>query len=203
MPDHPKTAWRRLLFGAMGLVAALLSVAAPLSVFWNEANETEGLRRAGLLGAPTILNMVGVLALGSLPALLLAFLAYKLLKFSLKGQAENLRWISGPSAILIGALSGWMLYATLKRDYWDYYLYPKLKALDGYSYPQHRYAIFDALVLVWCLDGIMACVLLLRTSIAHRAIDGSGCRTTLAFVVGFDLLLIGYAYGVCLRSMGF
>jgi len=204
MPNHPiKEARRRLLVGASGLVAALLSIVVPLWVFWNEANEAEGLRGAGLMGAPSVSSMVGVLALGGIPALLLAFLAYKLLQFSLRGQAEKLRWINGPSAILIGALSGWILYVTLERAYWDYYLYPKLKALEGYVYPQHRYAIFDALVIIWCLDGIAACVLLLRTAVVRHAVDQLGCRVALAFVIGFGTLVIGSAYGMCLRSMGF
>jgi len=192
-----KEARRRLLVGASGLVAALLSIVVPLWVFWNEANEAEGLRGAGLMGAPSVSSMVEFSRLEAYPLCFSRSSHTSYCSFSLRGQAEKLRWINGPSAILIGALSGWILYVTLERAYWDYYLYPKLKALEGYVYPQHRYAIFDALVIIWCLDGIAACVLLLRTAVVRHAVDQLGCRVALAFVIGFGILVIGSAYGMC------
>jgi hypothetical protein len=192
----------RLLTGTVGLIAAFFTVAAPLSVLWNEANEAEGLRNASPAYVSTAWSALGVLALAGIAALLPGLLAYKLLRFSLKGKAEYFRWTNVPLTVLIGAVSGWMLFVTIRQAYWEYYLYPKLKALDGYIYPQMRYTIFSAVVTVWCVDGLAACVLLIQNAANRRSIQGWSYRTMLIFVVGFGLLVIGFAYGMCLRSMG-
>jgi hypothetical protein len=96
-----------------------------------------------------------------------------------------------------------MLFITMQRDLWDYYLFPKLKALDGYIYPQLRYTIYDVAIILWCIDGLAACVLLFRNIPALRTIRGWSYRTTLAFFVGFGVLVIGGFFGMCLRSMRF
>ncbi len=55
-----------------------------------------------------------------------------------------------------------MLFAPVQRDFWDYIAYPKLKALDGYIYPQLRYTIFDIVVILWGIDGLVSSVLFLQ-----------------------------------------
>jgi hypothetical protein len=193
----------RLLVGGVGLVTAILSIVLPVSLLWRRAEEAEAGPHLLQAHAPSVWAAIGVLAMAGIPAVLLAFLAYKLLRFSLKNRGEHFRWVNAPLGLLIGSASGWDLYAVLDRAYWDYYLYPKLKAADGYIYPQLRYTIFDAVTILWCMLGLIACVLLFQNVLKRRAIGGWSYRTTLAFLVIFGILIIGAAFGSCIRSMGY
>jgi hypothetical protein len=47
------------------------------------------------------------------------------------------RWVLIPVAFIIGLVSSALLYVTLFRDYFDYWVLPKVK--DAYIYPQLRY----------------------------------------------------------------
>ena len=95
-----------------------------------------------------------------------------------------------------------MLYGTAVRLYFEYVFYPQAKAQDGYSYPELRYAVFDAVTVAWCLDGLVASVLLLRSLALQEGIGGWACRTILLFVVGFGLLVLGVLFGTWLRGHG-
>ncbi len=53
----------------------------------------------------------------------------------------------------IGPLSAWLLVLNSTLIYFEYYLYPRIKAVDGYYYPQWRYTIFDVVLVAWCVDG--------------------------------------------------
>ena len=178
MTDAKKALLTRLLAGSVGLMAVLLSIIAPVTVFWSEANEAEGLRNAGLWQESSVCEALGVLLLGCVPALLLAGFAYILLRFTLKNRADYFRWLNAPLAILVGVLSGWVLFRTLHEAYWQYYLDPKLKAMDAYIYPQMRYTILSAVVILFCADGLVACILLAHDTVNRRTIQRWSYRTT-------------------------
>jgi hypothetical protein len=203
LPSTREEHFRRLLAGAAGLVTAILSIALRVSLLWRRAQEAESALHSIPPHVPSIWLAVGVLAMAGIPAVLLALLAYKLLCFSLKNRGERFRWANGPLALLVGPISGSTLYTILQGAYWDYYLYPKLKAADRYIYPQLRYTIYDVVVILWCLIGLAACVLLILNVMKRRTIAGWSYTTTLAFVIMFGILIIGAAFGSCIRSMGF
>ena len=84
-----------------------------------------------------------------------------------------------PLAVAIALVSGFLLWVTLQRAYWDYWFFPEEKAADGYyTYPQLRYWFFDSVLLLWCVDGLIACSLSLRSvanslfCLLHRADSG-------------------------------
>lgn len=203
LPSPREEHFRRLLAGASGLITATLSIVLPASMLWRKAEEAYAGPHLSPTHARSVWVALGVLATAGIPAVLLAFLAYRLLRFALKNRAEHFRWVNAPLALLVGPISGFTLYAPLQRAYWDYYLYPKLKAADGYIYPQLRYMIFDAVVILWCIAGLAACVLLILNVLRRKAIAGWSYRTTLAFLVIFGILVIGAAFGSCIRSMGY
>ncbi len=113
---------------------------------------------------------------------------------------RDIKWANG---FVIGAVSAWTLFVTLQRDYWDYYMFPKLKAADGYIYPQLRYTIYDIALILWCIDGLAACAFLAHRAWTGGPLNGWSYRTTLVFFIGLVLLLIGGAFGMFLRSVGF
>jgi hypothetical protein len=117
-------------------------------------------------------------------------------------QRLSSKWSKAALAALIGAASGWMLYGTAVRLYFEYVFYPQAKAQDGYSHPELRYAVFDVVTVLWCLDGLVASVLLLRSLALREEIGGWPRRTILLFVVGFGLLLLGVLFGTWLRGHG-
>jgi len=203
LPSTREEHFRRLLAGATGLITAILSIVLPVSLLWRRAEEAKGGPLLFSTHAPSVWMALGALAMAGIPAVLLALLAYKLLRFSLKNRGECFRWANAPLALLVGPISGFTLYTILQRAYWDYYLYPKLEAADGYIYPQLRYTIFDVVVILWCIIGLAACILLILNVLKRGTIAGWSYRTTLAFVIMFGILIIGAAFGSCIRSMGF
>ncbi len=108
---------------------------------------------------------------------------------------RDLRWATGPLAFMIGAVSAWVLYVTAQRGYWDYYQFPKC--------PQLRYAVYDVVLILWCIDGLVACAFLAHRAWTRETVDGWSYRTTFAFFAGFGVLVIGGAFGMFLRSVGF
>ena len=122
-------------------------------------------------------------------------------------MAETRRLLTsrGTAALLsvtIGSVSAWLLVLNSIRIYVEYYVYPRAKAADGYYYPQWRYTVFDAVLLAWCVDGLVAAVLLFRSIILGRSIAGWAGRTTLLFFAGFGVLVLGVVLGTWLRTIG-
>jgi hypothetical protein len=103
---------------------------------------------------------------------------------------------------IIGPVSAWLLLLNSTRIYYEYYLYPRMKGPDLYIYPQWRYTIFDLVLVAWCADGIVASVLLFRSVILGRNIEGWAGRSTVLFFLGLGLLVGGAVFGTWLRSMG-
>ena len=108
-------------------------------------------------------------------------------------------------AVLIGPVSLLLLWATLQRDYEDYWLEPKLKAADPglYIYPQLRYTLFDIVLLPWCLSGLIAAVLLLWNARSPQRIAGRAYQSLVVYFVLFIVLILGGTLMLYVRSRGF
>jgi len=115
------------------------------------------------------------------------------------------RWLLVSLAVAIGAVSGLLLVATLQNAYWDYWLWPKLKAADPglYIYPQLRYTLFDIVLLLWCLDGLIASGMSLRCVVSSRSIAGWTYRTIVLYFVLLIVLIPGGSLMLYVRSRGF
>jgi Trk-type K+ transport system membrane component len=101
------------------------------------------------------------------------------------------RWLLLPLAVAIGLISLLLFSTTVQRDYWEYLIYPKEKAADNYIYPQLRYTVFDVALLLWCLDGFVACGLSLRSALSKRSVSGWTYRTIVIYFVLFTVLILG------------
>ena len=98
-----------------------------------------------------------------------------------------------------------MLFVTLQNAYWDYWLNPKLKAADPgfYVYPQLRYAFFNIVLLLWCVDGLIASGMSLRCVVSSRSIAGWAYRTIVLYFVLLIVLILGGNLMLYVRSRGF
>ena|SRR6185437_9083590 len=127
---------------------------------------------------------------------------------SLDGGLQRLlehRWLRVPLAVAIALVSGFLLCATIRHDYWDYWLFPKLKAADPglYIYPQLRYTFFDIVLLLWCLDGLIASGLSLRRVVSSRSIEGWPYRAMVLYFILLIVLILGGSLMLYVRSRGF
>ncbi len=114
------------------------------------------------------------------------------------------RWLRVPLAVLIGSLSLVLLWATLPRDYDEYWVYPKLKAADPgfYIYPQLRYTTFDIVLLLWCSAGLIAAGQLLWNARSPKPIAGWAYRTLVGYFVLFLAVILGGTVMLYVRSRG-
>lgn len=110
-----------------------------------------------------------------------------------------------PLAGVIGFLSVYLLFATLRNAYWDYWVYPKLKAADPglYIYPQLRYTVFDLALLVWCLDGLIASGTSLWAVVSSGGIGRLAYRTMVLYFGLLIGLMLGGGVMLYVRSRGF
>ena len=115
------------------------------------------------------------------------------------------RWLRVLLAVVIGSVSCFLLWVTLQRDYWDYWLIPKLKGAvsDPYTYPQLRYTFFDIVLLPWCLAGLIAAGLLLCSARSPQRIAGWAYRALVVYFVLFIVLILGGTLMLYVRSRGF
>jgi hypothetical protein len=114
------------------------------------------------------------------------------------------RWLLAPLAVVIGLVSGFLLWVTLQNAYWDYWFLPKENAVDGfYTYPDLRYWFFDSVLLLWCVDGLIACGLSLRNVVSSRSISGWTYRTVVLYFVLLIVLILGGGFMLYVRSRGF
>ena len=112
------------------------------------------------------------------------------------------RWMLILFAIAIGSISLFIFSITVQNAYLEYFVYPKEKAADGYSYPQLRYAFFDALLLLWCLDGFAASGLSLWCAISKRSIEGWTYRSIAIYLVLFAATIMAGLLMIAARSRG-
>lgn len=125
-----------------------------------------------------------------------------------QGRPQRLlghRWLRVLLSVVIGPVSGFVLWKTFQRDYWDYSLYPKLKAADPglYIYPQLRYALFDIVLLMWCLVGLLASGLSLWSAVSSQSITKWTYRTLVLCFLLFVVLILGGSLMSYVRSRGF
>lgn len=106
-----------------------------------------------------------------------------------------------PLALAIGVVSWFLLYVTLFRDYFDYWAVPKLK--DAYIYPELRYTFFDLVLILWCVDGLLACILCVQRAAVSRNISGWPRRTLATYFVLFVVLLAVGSLMLIARHHGF
>lgn len=111
------------------------------------------------------------------------------------------RWTAATYASLVAAGCLYAMWWRATSFYMEYVYYPRVKAVDGYSYPQSRYLIFDCAETVCCLLGITTSALLFRyllTGTMHR----STARYVSTFAAICILLAFGVVFGMMLRSAG-
>jgi hypothetical protein len=114
---------------------------------------------------------------------------------------EN-RWALVLLAIAIGLVSLSLFWITVGRDYSEYVVYPREKAADNYIYPQLRYTAFDVVILLWCLDGFVACGLALGSALSRRGVSRWTYRTILIYFILLTVLILGGILMMVARSHG-
>jgi hypothetical protein len=100
----------------------------------------------------------------------------------------------------MGTVSLALLFLTVPRLFFEYLVLPLAK--DAYILPQWRYRIFDAVLVAWCIDGLVGAVLLFRSSDLRPNLRLWARRTTYFYLVGFLVLVAGVGLGIWLRSHG-
>lgn len=113
-------------------------------------------------------------------------------------------WLLVLFATVIGLVSALALWIVIQDAYWDYWFLPKEKAIDGYdTYPEVRSWIFDSGLLLWSLDGLLACGLSLRCAISSREVGGWTYRTIILYFALLVLLIAGGCVMLYVRGRGY
>jgi hypothetical protein len=112
------------------------------------------------------------------------------------------RWVLVTLAATIGLVSLFLFSITVQRCFLEYLVYPKEKAADHYIYPELRYTIFDVTLLLWCLDGFVACGLSLWGLLTRRTNSKWVYRTTVIYFVLLTALILGGILMMTARSHG-
>lgn len=112
------------------------------------------------------------------------------------------RWLLIPLAVAIGLVSGWLLWVTLRRDYRDYWLFPRLKAGDFYIYPQARYTLFDIVLLPWCFSGLIVSGAWLWSVVSSHRVARWTYRFVILYFALFTVLILGGSIMLYVRSRG-
>jgi len=110
-------------------------------------------------------------------------------------------WLKTAAASVIGTLSLALLFLSVPRMFFEYVNFPLVK--EAYILPQWRYRAFDAVLVAWCVDGLVAAVLLARGHPSNTAVMTWKRRTLLLYAAGFALLLAGVVIGTWLRKHGY
>jgi len=118
-------------------------------------------------------------------------------------KALERRWVLPLLVVLIGPISGLLLWITLQNAYWDYWLAPKLKAPDHYIYPELRYTFFDIFFLLWCIDGVILSGLSTWSIAASRGNSPWIYRTIGVYFALLVTLILGGSLMLYVRSRGF
>jgi hypothetical protein len=112
------------------------------------------------------------------------------------------RWVLLMLAVTIGLVSLFLFSITVQRDFYEYMVYPKEKAADHYIYPQLRYTVFDVTLMLWCLDGFVACGLSLWSLLTTRNNSKWTYRTMVIYFALFTALILAGILMITARSHG-
>jgi hypothetical protein len=106
-----------------------------------------------------------------------------------------------PLALVIGVASSFLLYVTLFREYFDYWILPRMKY--AYIYPQLRYRFFDAILILWCLDGLIVCIFCVQAATGSRSFSGWRLKALIAYFVLMAVLIAGGTLMLAARRHGY
>ena len=109
-------------------------------------------------------------------------------------------WPNAAIAGIIGTVSLALLFLTVPRLFFDYVVSPLVK--DAYIFPEWRYRIFDAVLIAWCIDGLIAAVLFFRSTAIRPRLRPWARHTMFLYFVGLAILIAGVVLGTWLRSHG-
>src|SRR5438128_1587986 len=103
-----------------------------------------------------------------------------------KGQVSKSKmpqtWRTAAIAGAIGTVSLSLLFLTIPQMFLEYVVFPLVK--DAYILPEWRYRIFDAVLVAWCIDGLVAAVLLFRSTATRPSLRPWVRRTMFFYFVG-------------------
>jgi len=106
--------------------------------------------------------------------------------------------------VVIGLASAILLWGAIENAYLDYWYYPKGKSADPglYIYPELRYTIFDAVLSLWCIDGLIFSLMSFRS--ARYGNTSTLARRTLSLYFALlAVLLLGGISMIVVRSHGY
>jgi hypothetical protein len=107
-------------------------------------------------------------------------------------------WRRSALAGTIGVVSLAALLLTVPRVSFEYVLLPLFK--DRYILPERRFWIFDAVTVVWCIDGLIAAFLLFRSTAARPNLRRWARRAVLFYFLGLAVLIADVLLGTWLCS---
>ena len=116
-------------------------------------------------------------------------------------RAFQNRWVATIATITIGYVGAWVMLRVGERAYYDYYLYPRIKGAE-YIYPELRYTVGQAAILIWSLMGVCSAALAGRCAWFGTEARWAA-RSAIAFALGFALLVAGFVAGTAMRDLGF
>ena len=102
-------------------------------------------------------------------------------------------WPTAAIAGIIGTVSLALLFLTVPRLFFAYVLSPMVK--DAYILPEWRYRIFDAVLVAWCIDGLIAAALFFRRTAIRPRLRPWARRTMFLYLVGLAILVVGVVLG--------
>ena len=125
-------------------------------------------------------------------------------RMSIETSVERLferRWMTVLLAVAIGLASAYLLGLKLEGAYYEYWVFPREK--DDYIYPQLRYTIFDVVLLLWCISGLVFSVSSIRGAFTFRSLSRWPFRALLIYSACFVFLILGGILMLVARSRGY
>jgi hypothetical protein len=116
-------------------------------------------------------------------------------------RAFQNRWVATAATIAFGYIGVWVTLHVGEGAYYDYYLYPRIKGAE-YTYPELRYTLGQAAMLIWSLTGVYTAALAGRCTLFRSGAKWAA-RSAIAFALGFILLVVGSVAGMAMRDLGF
>jgi hypothetical protein len=115
-------------------------------------------------------------------------------------QSNDLKWPRAVVSRVIGTISLGVLVLVMPGMFFDYLVFPFFK--EGYIWPEWRYRIFDAVLVAWCVDGIIAATLPWHRRVDRPEAKRWADRMMILYFAGFIVLAVGVMLGMWLRRHG-